>query len=64
MLLAPTSLDFVRALVQSISCGMSVNEAVVCRFFLGMCEGSITAGFLIITSMFYTHIEATRRVGF
>ncbi|RSH82830.1 hypothetical protein EHS25_005820 [Saitozyma podzolica] len=36
----------------------------VCRFFLGVCEGSITAGFLIVTSMFYTHIEATRRVGF
>ncbi|ORY27006.1 putative membrane transporter [Naematelia encephala] len=36
----------------------------VCRFFMGVCEGSITAGFLIITSMFYTHEEATRRVGF
>jgi ACS family allantoate permease-like MFS transporter len=54
---------------------------VVCRLLLGICEGSITAGFLIVvrcnlqklrcwfliarkTSMFYTHVEATRRVGF
>ncbi|KAK8845605.1 hypothetical protein IAR55_006321 [Kwoniella newhampshirensis] len=36
----------------------------VCRFFLGVCEGSITAGFLIVTSMFYTHSEATQRVGY
>jgi MFS family permease len=36
----------------------------VCRFIMGVCEGTITAGFLIITNMFYTHIEATRRVGF
>jgi len=36
----------------------------ICRLFLGMCEGSITAGFLIVTSMFYTHAEATRRVGY
>nr|KIR44537.1 membrane transporter [Cryptococcus bacillisporus CA1280] len=36
----------------------------VCRFFLGVCEGSITAGFLILTSMFYTQEEATQRVGY
>lgn len=36
----------------------------VCRLLLGVCEGSITAGFLIVTSMFYTHAEATRRVGY
>ncbi|KAL1405623.1 hypothetical protein Q8F55_009262 [Vanrija albida] len=36
----------------------------VCRLFLGVCEGSITAGYLIITSMFYTHEEAARRVGY
>ncbi|KAI0937983.1 hypothetical protein AcV7_003302 [Taiwanofungus camphoratus] len=35
-----------------------------CRFILGMCEGSITAGFMIVTSMFYTRIEQTRRVGY
>ncbi|KAL4243596.1 MFS transporter superfamily protein [Abortiporus biennis] len=36
----------------------------VCRIFLGMCEGSITAGFLIVTSMFYTRTEQTVRVGY
>lgn len=35
-----------------------------CRFILGMCEGAITAGFLIVTSMFYTHAEQTLRVGY
>ncbi|KAI0944706.1 hypothetical protein AcW1_002354 [Taiwanofungus camphoratus] len=35
-----------------------------CRFFLGMCEGSITAGFMIVTSMFYTRAEQTLRVGY
>ncbi|KAF8521390.1 major facilitator superfamily domain-containing protein [Hysterangium stoloniferum] len=34
------------------------------RFIMGMCEGSITAGFLIVTSMFYTHREQTQRVGY
>lgn len=35
-----------------------------CRLLLGVCEGSITAGFLIITTMFYTHAEGIRRVGY
>lgn len=35
-----------------------------CRFILGMCEGSITAGFMIVTSMFYTRKEQTLRVGY
>ncbi|KAI8996298.1 MFS general substrate transporter [Trametes punicea] len=34
------------------------------RFILGMCEGSITAGFLIVSSMFYTRKEQTLRVGY
>ncbi|KZV92894.1 MFS general substrate transporter [Exidia glandulosa HHB12029] len=34
------------------------------RFILGMCEGSITAGFMIVTSMFYTRQEASVRVGY
>lgn len=53
--------------------------SVTCRLFLGICEGSITAGYLILvsivrnyvvlswsiqTTMFYTHAEATRRVGY
>ena len=34
------------------------------RFILGMCEGSITAGFMIVSSMFYTRNEQTLRVGY
>ncbi|KIK53325.1 hypothetical protein GYMLUDRAFT_179067 [Collybiopsis luxurians FD-317 M1] len=34
------------------------------RFILGMCEGSITAGFMIVSSMFYTRREQTLRVGY
>ncbi|KAI0289618.1 MFS general substrate transporter [Russula brevipes] len=34
------------------------------RFILGMCEGSITAGFMIVSSMFYTRTEQTTRVGY
>lgn len=36
----------------------------VVRLVLGMCEGSITAGFMIVTSMFYTRNEQTLRVGY
>ena len=36
----------------------------VVRFILGMCEGSITAGFMIVSSMFYTRNEQTLRVGY
>jgi len=36
----------------------------VVRFILGMCEGSITAGFMIVTSMFYTFQEQSVRVGY
>ncbi|KAI9441001.1 MFS general substrate transporter [Lactarius indigo] len=32
------------------------------RFVLGMCEGSITSGFMIVTSMFYTRKEQSARV--
>ena len=34
------------------------------RFILGMCEGSITTGLMIVTSMFYTRSEQTVRVGY
>ncbi|KAF7309172.1 MFS general substrate transporter [Mycena kentingensis (nom. inval.)] len=34
------------------------------RFILGMCEGSITAGFMLVSSMFYTRTEQTIRVGY
>jgi hypothetical protein len=34
------------------------------RFILGTREGSITAGFMIISSMFYTRREQTARIGY
>ncbi|THH04217.1 hypothetical protein EW145_g5684 [Phellinidium pouzarii] len=34
------------------------------RIVLGMCEGAITAGFMIVSSMFYTRREQTVRVGY
>ncbi|KAI0261757.1 MFS general substrate transporter [Gloeopeniophorella convolvens] len=36
----------------------------VVRFILGACEGSVTAGFMIISSMFYTRREYTARFGY
>ncbi|KAH9974774.1 major facilitator superfamily domain-containing protein [Lactifluus volemus] len=36
----------------------------VVRLILGMCEGSITAGFMIVSLMFYTRKEHTVRVGY
>ncbi|KAF8264097.1 MFS general substrate transporter [Lactarius quietus] len=36
----------------------------IVRLILGMCEGSITAGFMIVSSMFYTRREQTARVGY
>ena len=36
----------------------------VLRAILGACEGSITAGFLIVSSMYYTRKEQTLRVGY
>jgi ACS family allantoate permease-like MFS transporter len=36
----------------------------VVRFILGMCEGSVTTGFMIVSSMFYTRKEHTARVGY
>ncbi|KAI0797539.1 major facilitator superfamily domain-containing protein [Abortiporus biennis] len=37
---------------------------VACRIFLGICEGAITPGFMIVTSMFYTRKEQSQRVGY
>ncbi|PAV23520.1 MFS general substrate transporter [Pyrrhoderma noxium] len=42
----------------------SFGELFAVRFILGMCEGAITAGFLIVTSMFYTRAEQMARVGY
>jgi MFS family permease len=33
------------------------------RFLLGCAEGSITAGLMLITTMFYTRVELTERIG-
>ncbi|KAG2151193.1 MFS general substrate transporter [Suillus bovinus] len=40
------------------------RELLVVRLLLGVCEGSNTAGFLIVGSMFYTRTEQTLRVGY
>lgn len=42
----------------------SFGELMVCRFMLGICEGSITSGCLLATSMFYTKKEQSSRVGY
>ncbi|KZP29608.1 MFS general substrate transporter [Athelia psychrophila] len=42
----------------------SFGGLFVVRMILGICEGSITAGFLIVSSMFYTRNEQTLRVGY
>jgi MFS family permease len=39
-------------------------DLFILRFILGMCEGSITAGFMIVNSMFYTRSEQTTRLGY
>lgn len=51
------------ALVSQAAC-TNFTGLFVCRFVLGMCEGSITAGFMIVSSMFYTRKEQTLRVGY
>ena len=42
----------------------SFGDLFACRAFLGICEGAITPGFLIVTSMFYTRKEQSQRVGY
>lgn len=37
---------------------------VAVRLVLGICEGCITSGFLIVSSMFYTRREQTTRIGY
>lgn len=39
-------------------------ELFVVRAILGACEGSITAGLLLSSSMFYTRTEQTLRIGY
>ncbi|KZV69757.1 MFS general substrate transporter [Peniophora sp. CONT] len=42
----------------------SFGGLLAVRLLLGICEGAITPGFLLVTSMFYTREEQTRRVGY
>lgn len=42
----------------------SFGGLLAVRFILGMCEGAVTAGFLIVTSMFYTKSEQMARIGY
>ncbi|KAF8603605.1 MFS general substrate transporter [Ceratobasidium sp. AG-I] len=46
------------------SARISFGGLLLCRFILGVCEGSITSGFLMVTSMFYTKKEQSSRVGY
>jgi len=43
---------------------VQTTKNIPVRFIMGMCEGSITAGFMIVTSMFYTRAEQSQRVGY
>ena len=51
------------ALCSHAAC-MNFAGLFVLRLILGICEGSITAGFMIVGSMFYTRREHTARVGY
>ncbi|KIK59492.1 hypothetical protein GYMLUDRAFT_44465 [Collybiopsis luxurians FD-317 M1] len=42
----------------------SFGGLLAVRLILGICEGSITPGFMIVTSMFYTRQEQNKRVGY
>ena len=42
----------------------SFGGLFACRVFLGICEGAITPGFLLVTAMFYTRQEQSQRVGY
>ncbi|KAF8602806.1 MFS general substrate transporter [Ceratobasidium sp. AG-I] len=46
------------------SARMSFGGLLLCRFILGACEGAVTSGFLLVTSMFYTKKEQSTRVGY
>lgn len=37
---------------------------LIARFVLGVCEGSTTAGFILVSSMWYTRSEQILRVGY
>ncbi|KAJ7055776.1 MFS general substrate transporter [Mycena amicta] len=51
------------ALCTHAACKNFVGLLIV-RIILGICEGSISTGFLLVTGMFYTRREQTIRVGY
>ncbi|KZT26575.1 MFS general substrate transporter [Neolentinus lepideus HHB14362 ss-1] len=51
------------ALLSHAAC-KSFGGLFACRFIMGMAEGAITPGFMIVTSMFYTRKEQTQRTGY
>ncbi|KAK0239759.1 major facilitator superfamily domain-containing protein [Armillaria nabsnona] len=51
------------ALICHAACS-SFGGLFAVRFILGVCEGAITPGFMIVTSMFYTREEQTQRTGY
>ncbi|KAF9532168.1 major facilitator superfamily domain-containing protein [Crepidotus variabilis] len=51
------------ALLAHTAC-KSFGALFAVRFILGMCEGAITPGFMIVTSMFYTRAEQNLRTGY
>lgn len=51
------------ALLGQAAC-RSFGALVACRIVLGMCESVIMPGFMLVTSMFYTRAEHTKRVGY
>ncbi|KAK2466721.1 hypothetical protein APHAL10511_000979 [Amanita phalloides] len=42
----------------------SFGKLFAVRFILGVCEGAITPGFMLVTAMFYTREEQNKRVGY
>nr|GAT51055.1 predicted protein [Mycena chlorophos] len=51
------------ALMAHAAC-KSFGALFAVRFILGLCEGAITPGFMIVTAMFYTREEQNKRVGY
>jgi MFS family permease len=51
------------ALMAHAAC-KSFGALFAVRFIMGLCEGAITPGFMIVTSMFYTREEQNKRVGY
>jgi MFS family permease len=42
----------------------SFGSLLACRFIMGVCEGAVIPGFLIVSAMYYTRHEQTRRTAY